>query len=224
MSRFYSNKSQIFDNVTTADVLRNDISAVPVTKTSEYKEHLIEQQSNIPLLTQYDDFILNNIQNLINKYNYVKFQWSSEYYKDKAMLIAEFNQVKDSFHNNFKTGNEYEYENSVVPALFYSTIGYHASKIAFKNHFFMRNIIGVAAFAKIFEFNAPETYGKVKTYLNQNIDFGKKETADMKNKVASLKTGLKNTFNDYNMTKDLVLQESIHDLRIKTNEILGQKD
>lgn len=224
MSRFYSNNlNTITDKNKTTDIVNSVIAVVPVTTASEYKENLIKQQSNIPLLTQYDDIILKNTQNLINRYNYIKLQWSSEYYKDKAMLKAEYKQSKEAFENIFKKGNEYEYGNTIVPSLLYSTIGYHSSKILLKNHFIMRNFIGVLAFVKIFEFNSPETYRRAKAYWNEKVKFGQEQKKDLENKVSSLKKNINNTVEDIKINNDVFLQENIHDLRVKVYDLLYKK-
>lgn len=222
MSRFYSNENAITAKNSSTEVANSVISIIPVTETSEYKYNLIKQQSNITLLTQYDDFILKNVQKLINKYNYTKLQWFSEYYKDKSMLIAEFKQTKQCFEDNFKKGNEYEYENAVIPALLYSTIGYHGSKILLRNHIITRNVVGLIAFAKIFQLNAPVTYDRVKSYWNRKVHFGQQEKKDFKKKIDNLKAGLTHTVEDVKMENDVFLQENIHDWRIKAYKFFYQ--
>lgn len=224
MSRFYSNENAITAKNSSTEVANSVISIIPVKETSEYKDNLIKQQSNITLLTQYDDFILKKVQTLISKYNYTKLQWSSEYYKDKSMLIAEFKQAKQSFETSFKKDNEYEYENAVIPALLYSIIGYHGSKILLRNHFITRNVVGLVAFSKIFQLNAPITYERVKSYWNSKVHFCQQEKKDFKQKIHSLKRSFANTVEDVKMENDVFLQENIHDLRIKAYKLLCQNN
>ncbi|SGZ41083.1 uncharacterized protein HGUI_03283 [Hanseniaspora guilliermondii] len=215
MSRFYTGDNN------NLETLKVDFNNVKQTQT--FNEKLAEQKKEIVFLTQYDDYIKNFINNGINKYNYLEQQAKSEYRKDVSMLKTEYNTFKNTYLNIFKNGNEYEYENSFVPALLYSTLGFQGSKILLQNRVILRNVVAVYSFIKIFEYNAPHTYDRFKLLYNEKIQIGKDEYNQLKTNVDKIDEQLHKHKNMVMNDVQQSLLDYVHDARLSLYKVLYTK-